>query len=76
MAHDKYESCYGCPDRCPEPNCHDTCEGYKHRQEEQSRIKAERKKYCDFNAMKAEVIDMSKKRTKNGTLRSKLRSKG
>lgn len=20
--------CYGCPDRCPEPNCHMTCDKY------------------------------------------------
>lgn len=22
--------CLGCPDRCPEPNCHITCERYNH----------------------------------------------
>lgn len=27
--YDKFESCYGCPQR--EPGCHDTCEGYKYR---------------------------------------------
>ena len=26
--HDKTKSCYGCPDRVADPNCHSTCKGY------------------------------------------------
>jgi len=26
--HDKTKSCYGCPDRVADPNCHGTCKGY------------------------------------------------
>ncbi len=29
--HDKFKSCKDCPDRCADPNCHDTCEGYQKR---------------------------------------------
>ncbi len=25
---DKTKSCYGCPDRVADPNCHGTCKGY------------------------------------------------
>ena len=26
--HDHYRTCYGCPDRVADPNCHGTCKGY------------------------------------------------
>ena len=31
---DKFKSCQDCPDRSIEPNCHETCEGYLFRCEE------------------------------------------
>ena len=39
--HNKFVSCKHCPDRCADPNCHETCEGYKYRTE---RIKKTNKK--------------------------------
>lgn len=73
--HNKEKTCQGCPDRCPEPNCHEKCEGYKHRQMKQARIKAERKKETEISAAKAEMVESVKKRTRNGTLRNHLRTK-
>ena len=56
--HDKYKSCSGCPDRTiytdddEHVNCHMTCEGYLHRQqqnEELKQAKAADKEYNNFH---------------------------
>lgn len=75
MAHDKFKTCKGCPDRCIEPNCHDGCEGYKTRQEKNAKIKAEKIKDSEFKAMKIGVMDKTKRRAKHGGLPNHLRSK-
>ena len=73
--HDKFKTCKDCPDRCVDPKCHDKCEGYKYRCEKNAKVKAERKKDCEFNAMKIEVIESSMKKAKTGALKNHLRSK-
>lgn len=35
--HNKFVSCKGCPDRCAEPNCHDTCRGNMYRKKIKAR---------------------------------------
>lgn len=66
MAFDKYKSCKGCPDRTVHPACHDDCEGYKARCQEQ----AERKRYlksktkiptAHYEKAKIDVIKRNKK---------------
>ena len=46
--HDKTKSCYGCPDRVADPNCHGTCKGYIDRaaasKEKSAMIRAEKAK--------------------------------
>ena len=46
--HDKTKSCYGCPDRVADPNCHGTCKGYIDRaaasKEKSALIRAEKAK--------------------------------
>ena len=46
--HNKFRTCYGCPDRTVEPNCHDTCRGYIYRHAEGERLKEERRKDFDY----------------------------
>ena len=70
MAHDKFKTCAGCPDRVADPRCHDSCKGYKARQDKQAKINAERKKDIIFNDVKIGVTYQTKKRLKNGTLKS------
>ena len=45
---DKTKSCYGCPDRVADPNCHGTCKGYIDRaaasKEKGAAIRAEKAK--------------------------------
>lgn len=52
MAHDKFKSCAGCPDRTIEPvNCHMDCEGYLFRQKEKATLnkkKADDKEFYNF----------------------------
>ena len=40
---DKYKTCKNCPDRSIDPPCHETCEGYKARCQEQKRINDNRR---------------------------------
>ena len=46
--HDHYRTCYGCPDRVADPNCHGTCKGYIDRaaasREKSALIRAEKAK--------------------------------
>lgn len=40
--------CYGCPDRCPDPNCHITCAAYKDWQAQHVERKAQIRKANDL----------------------------
>lgn len=40
---DKFKTCQNCPDRCIEPNCHNTCEGYLARKKRFEKISEERR---------------------------------
>ena len=60
--HNKFHTCYGCPDRSIEPNCHLSCEGYKYRTEKAAEIKREAykvTKYVDYKS--GRVLDAKKK---------------
>ena len=60
---DKYKSCEGCPDRQWEPvNCHETCEGYLFRCEENRKKKELKRKDSDYDAFKKERVRETKKR--------------
>lgn len=54
--HNKFHTCYGCPDRSIEPNCHATCRGYIYRQEEIERRSKERRKNFDYYQYKDDVM--------------------
>ena len=61
MEVNKFESCYGCPDRCIEPvNCHTTCEGYLYRQKKAQVAKEQRAADKDFNNFKKTVVRETK----------------
>lgn len=60
MEHDKYKTCKGCPDRTLEPNCHDSCEGYKWRIEENERIKAARREEAACTSSIIEGVERTK----------------
>ena len=51
--HNKYESCEGCPHRCPEPNCHMTCRGNLFREELRKRKKEGERSRRNSSAMTA-----------------------
>ena len=57
MEHNKFKSCKDCPDRCAEPNCHDTCEGYIHRTNEWHSQKEERMRNIELWEYKHERIN-------------------
>lgn len=40
---DKFKTCQNCPDRCIEPNCHTTCEGYLARKKMYEKISEARR---------------------------------
>ena len=54
--HNKFDSCYGCPDRTIDPNCHDTCEGNLYRVAEREKEKKERRKDFDYYQYKDDVM--------------------
>lgn len=55
--------CLGCPDRCPEPNCHSTCEKYLAFDEECKALRKERLKvaeaHYDIKAIEQRRIKMA-----------------
>lgn len=67
----KEESCEGCPDRCPDPNCHDTCRGYKIRQQKKEKENAERRKDAEFKDAKIRAEQYTIKSMKNGHLKTR-----
>lgn len=60
--HNKFVSCQDCPDRCIDPNCHNTCRGYMFRAEEREKIIARKRKERDYFNFKKDAIHVSKKR--------------
>lgn len=66
--HNKFHSCQNCPDRCIEPNCHMTCEGFlfrqKKKEEEKQKIKDGRNEGKEFIEFKKDVVAKTKKRFK------------
>ena len=54
--HNKFDTCYGCPDRSADPNCHDTCRGYLYRQAEGEKLKKERCKDFDYYEYRDDVM--------------------
>lgn len=60
--HNKFDTCYGCPDRTIEPNCHDTCRGYLYRQAENNKRNEERCKDFKYYEYKEDAIRKSGKK--------------
>lgn len=54
--YDKKKSCKNCPDRCADPNCHDTCKEYIDRTAEWHSQKAEKMKTLEIWQYKQESI--------------------
>lgn len=54
--HNKFNTCYGCPDRTAEPNCHETCRGYLYRQAEGEKQKKERHKDFQYYEYREELM--------------------
>ena len=61
MAHDKEKSCNGCPDRVADPNCHDTCGGYKRRVEKNEKVKAAKREMTEFVGAACDAVERSKR---------------
>lgn len=59
--HNKFDTCYGCPDRCVEPNCHDTCRGYLYRVAEGERHNKERRKSFEYHGYVKEKRKLGEK---------------
>ena len=60
--HNKFHTCYGCPDRSIEPNCHLSCEGSKYRTEKAAEIKEEKRKAYEYTEYKSSrVLDTQMK---------------
>lgn len=57
------QPCYGCTERCAEPNCHTTCERYKESLEQLAIIKANKKRMNsdDAQSLLAEGVIRKKK---------------
>ena len=67
--HNKFHTCYGCPDRSVEPSCHISCEGYKYRTEKAAEIKREKRKeteYCEFKSER--VLETQRKIAKRSRI--------
>lgn len=64
----KLKRCYKCPDRCADPNCHDTCKRHQEEKEENERIKAERRKDTEFKDAKIRAEQNTMKLMKQGRL--------
>jgi hypothetical protein len=62
--HNKFNSCYGCPDRSVDPNCHDTCRGYLYRQAERTKINEQKIKDFEYKGCKIDRVADSKKKAK------------
>ena len=58
---DKFKTCKDCPDRVTEPNCHDTCRGYKYRQEQKRKINEAKHKEVDYKSFKIEAVRKTKR---------------
>lgn len=56
----KFKTCKDCPDRVVEPNCHDTCKGYKARQEQNAKLVEAKRKDREFNDFKIGVVEKTK----------------
>lgn len=71
--------CRGCPDRCPEPNCHLTCEKFiewqKKIEEKKSVIVKKRKEQKVYNGYIRENTTRWIKSPQKGTLQQKRASK-
>ena len=63
--HDKFETCKGCPDRCADPNWHDTCEGYQKRTADWQAQKPIKMQACEIWQYKQESITRDIKRKKH-----------
>ena len=61
MEHDKYKSCKGYPDRVTEPNCHETCAGYKARQEQNAKKKAAQREFADYVSATCDAVERTKR---------------
>ena len=59
----KFKRCPSdCPDRSIEPNCHETCEGYLFRCEENKKKRQRRRVETDFYNFKKERVRDTKKK--------------
>ena len=58
---DKEKSCQGCPDRVIEPNCHDDCDGYKWRIEQNEKRKAARRAEAEILGAACDAVKRSKR---------------
>ena len=61
MEHDKEKSCDGCPDRVADPNCHDTCGGFKKRTENNEKVKAAKRELTEFVSTACDAVERSKR---------------
>lgn len=63
--HDKDKTCKDCPDRTIEPNCHETCEGYKKRQKKQEKINEARRMENDYREFKSGRVEKTIKKSRH-----------
>ena len=62
--HNKFDTCYGCPDRSADPNCHDTCRGYLYRQAEGERQNEQRRESYEYFDYRDGVITKAQRNAK------------
>ena len=58
-----------CPDRTLEPNCHETCEGYKYRLKEAEKLKEVKRKERAVDDFKVEAVEKTIAATKKARKR-------
>jgi hypothetical protein len=62
---------YQCPDRCADPNCHDTCKRHQEEREELAKINTERQKDVTFIDAKIRAEQNTMKLMKQGRLKKR-----
>ena len=67
--------CLGCPDRCPEPNCHTTCEKYLAFDEECKALRKEKIRVAEEYRIQKEIQDRRVRMAMAGKFYRSKRSK-
>lgn len=68
MEHDKYKSCERCPHRCADPNCHETCEGYKTRQAKAEKVRAAIRETTEYISVTCDAVERTRTKKSSRTL--------